>query len=111
MNRTQRRLEAKRNKETAKQISLLTQTEEKRLWFQQGFSEAVRASYASFASAMHEHGIDQDGIVEIMRTLDEKLMFYTGEDELIEEAFDKAGILLDFDGVFSSEKITAKEPS
>ena len=44
-----------------------------------------------------------------MVDVDEKLVYYVGEDDLIKEAFERTGILIDFSQVFSKNRFQLKE--
>ena len=96
-------------KAIARNLSLLNKTEESRVWHEQGFMNCRRAAYAAFAVAMKGKDISQDDIVEILQNADDLLAFYTGEDELIDQALEKTGIVLDFHEVFSSDRIRKEE--
>lgn len=50
-----------------------------------------------------------DETVDILRELDSGIMFYAGEEELIQQAFDETGLILNFDEIFTEDRITKKE--
>lgn len=108
-NRAERRMTARRKKALSKQMTFLDKTEEKRIWFEQGFSSCRKACYAAFAMALKKHGHSADSIVDILRELDDGVMFYAGEEELIQQAFDETGVLMNFEEVFSEDRIMKKE--
>ena len=108
-NRAERRKTERKKKALAKAFTFLNKTEEKRIWFEEGFSACRKACYASFAMAMKKHRIDTDELVDILRELDESVMFYAGEQELIDQAFEETGLLLNFEEIFSQDRIMKKE--
>lgn len=108
-NRESRRLLEKKKKALAKTLTYLDKTEEKRIWFQEGYMSCRRASYVSTALLLQEKGFSQDDIVTFLQNLDDALAFYTGEDEQIESGLKKLGIIFDFKEAFSSDRIKKEE--
>lgn len=92
-------------------LILENKNEASRTWFEQGFLSCRKAAYAAFAIELKELNLATEQIVQAMRALDGRLMFYSGEDELIEQAFQEAGLVLDFDGVFPEERVMEREGS
>lgn len=108
-NRAQRRKTERKKKALAKAFTFLNKTEEKRVWFEEGFSACRKACYAAFAMALKKTGTDTDQLVDILRSLDESVMFYAGEEELIQQAFDETGVELNFEEIFPQDRIMKKE--
>lgn len=100
---------AKKQKAISKYLTLQNKDEASRTWFNEGYFACRKAAYAAFATALTELPITKEQLIQTMRSVDDRLMFYSGEEELIQEAFDNAGLILDFDGVFANERITEKE--
>jgi len=104
-NRAERRKTERKKKALAKAFTFLNKTEEKRVWFEEGFYACRKACYASFAMALKRTGINTDQLVDILRSLDEAVMFYAGEEELIQQAFEETGIELNFEEIFPQDRI------
>lgn len=107
--RAQRRKIERKKKALAKCLTFLDKTEEKRIWFEEGFLACRKACYASFAMALKKHKMSTDETVDILRELDSGIMFYAGEEELIQQAFDETGLILNFDEIFTEDRIMRKE--
>ena len=109
MNRQQRRAAERKRKAIAKEITRMEKPEQYGLGFHDGGRSMTKAAYAAFCSAMAEHGFLVEDILSILRSMDDRLLVYAGDDELIQEAFEKTGILVDFEQLFSSDKFSMKE--
>jgi hypothetical protein len=59
--------------------------------------------------ALKRIGMNTDQLVDVLRSLDEAVMFYAGEEELIQQAFEETGVIMDFDEIFSQDRIMKKE--
>lgn len=109
MNRAERRSQAKRRKAIARELVRMEKPEQYHQGFNDGGRSMTRACYAAFTLALHDHGLPPTDIVDIMRDLDDRLFVYAGDDELQQQAYDHAGIVIDFQEVFSNDRITLKE--
>ena len=109
MNRQGRRAEAKRKKAISREIVRMEKPEQYGQGFRDGGVAMCKAAEAAFATAMYDAGFQQSTIIRVLRKAEDKLSFFAGEDELIQEAYDRLGIMFDESAVFSSEKFSLKE--
>lgn len=109
MNRQSRRTEAKRKQAIARELVRMEKPEQYGQGFHDGGVAMSKAAEAAFATAMYDAGFQQSTIIRVLRKAEDKLSFFAGEDELIQEAYDKLGIIFDESAVFSNEKFSAKE--
>ena len=109
MNRQGRRTEAKRKQAIARELVRIEKPEQYGQGFRDGGVAMCKAAEAAFATAMCDAGFQQSTIIRVLRKAEDKLSFFAGEDELIQEAYDKLGIIFDESAVFSNEKFSAKE--
>lgn len=108
MNRAERRKQNRRRTAISKELVRMEKPEQYELGFQDGGKSMTKTCYACFVSALANSGMDTDRIVDIMRDLDDRLFVYAGNEELQQDTYDKAGIMIDFDEVFSNDRIYSK---
>ena len=81
--------------------------------YHQGFNDGgksmTEASYAAFCVSMIDEGFAPADILRVLRRMDDTLLVYAGDSDLIQQAFNKSGILVDFSEVFSQDKFCLKE--
>lgn len=109
MNRAERRAYEKRKRAISRELVRMEKPEQYHQGFMDGGKAMTEAAYAAFCSAMADYGLLAADILPIMRMLDDKLLIFAGDNELINEAFEKTGILVDFSQVFSNDKFTLKQ--
>lgn len=116
MNRAQRRAAAKgvpsykRGRTTAELLNAMakngiTAADYKKAYedgYKQGVEDAgrmgCRSIYAAILIVLHEeHGFGKKRLINVLRKIDEKVQTCLAHLELIDEAFEKTGVELDFD--------------
>ena len=108
MNRAERRKQERRRNAIAKELVRMEKPKQYEQGFQDGGTSMTKTCYACFVSALANSGMDANAIVDIMRDLDDRLFVYAGDEELQQDTYDKAGIVINFDEVFSNDRIYIK---
>lgn len=109
MNRQSRRADAKRKKAISREIVRMEKPEQYGQGFTDGGTSMCKAAEAAFAIAMHDVGFQTSTILRVLRKAEDKLLFFAGEDDLIQEAFEEIGIAFDPDAIFAEEKFALEE--
>lgn len=68
-----------------------------------------KACEAAFAFAMAKCNVPTDDILSVLRIAEDRVCFFAGEDELIQEAFEEAGILFVDKEIFPEDKFSLRE--
>ena len=114
-NRAQRRKLAREERHISKNAVRLSATEQYRLGFSDGALEAIKAWYAAICLASkdsdQEFLLCNENVIEFLRQVDRRIIMCLESDEIIEEAFNETGLLLDFTKTFSDERVQEKEVS
>lgn len=110
MNRESRRLEAKRKKAIARELTRMEKPDQYRQGFMDGGKEMTKAAYAAFCSSMKREGMATKDILSVLRDMDDVLFMYSGEEDLINAAFTDAGIVVNLDEVFPEDRFTEANP-
>lgn len=111
MNRQQRRAEGLRSaKFDLKRAKHPELDEAYHRGFDTGFMRASgftwRMCFAAVAKTLHElKGYEQDDLVDFLRQLDETMTTEITSEEVIDEVLEATGIILNFDEVFSEDRI------
>lgn len=100
MNRESRRLEAKRKKAIARELTRMEKPDQYQQGFIDGGNAMSKAAYAAFCTSMLREGMDTKDILAVLRDMDDILFMYAGEEDLIGAAFTEAGIEVNLNEVF-----------
>lgn len=109
VNRQQRRAQERKKKAIARQIVRLEKPEAYYEGFKDGSASFTEAAYAAFCVAMNELQYTTDDILAVLRRMDDALLLCAGNHEMIQEAFEKTGLLIDFSELFSEDRLQKKE--
>lgn len=104
LNRAGRRAMEREKNALARNIVRAQQPKEYELGFHDGGMQMCKAAEVAAAIAMNDVGFQQSTIIRVLRKMEDKLAFFAGEDELIQEAYDSLGIEFHAEAVFSDEK-------
>lgn len=106
MNRESRRLEAKRKKAIARELTRMEKPDQYQQGFMDGGNAMTKAAYAAFCTSMLREGMSTKDILAVLRDMDNILFMYSGEEDLIGAAFTEAGIEVDLNAVFPEDRFT-----
>lgn len=106
MNRENRRLEAKRKKAIARELTRMEKPDQYQQGFMDGGNSMTKAAYAAFCTSMLREGMGTKDILAVLRDMDNILFMYAGEEDLIGAAFTEAGIEVNLSEVFPEDRFT-----
>lgn len=109
MNRAQRRMQAKTRQAMGIELARMEKPEAYQQGYLDGGKAMIKACYASAAEALADLGFHSDMIVQILRGIDERLIFFAGEEEKQRTAWTDAGLEICLDEVFTEDRIDRRE--
>lgn len=106
MNRAERRLDSKRKKAISKELVRMEKPDQYRQGYMDGGNEMVRAAYAAFCASMKTCGMTTKDILAVLQEMDSALLLHSGDEEMIKNAFDNSGIVMDLDEILPEDRFT-----
>ena len=78
--------------------------------YRSGSDNALMACYAGLCLALRDlHGFGKKRCIDVLRALDERILYSLTGREAVEQVFDEMGITIHFDETFPDDRVAEKE--